>query len=264
MDRGPWCDGPGRRREGGWAEVGFKDWVSDLLFEDADDGPAAAGPDGGKGGADGGPSLYVRVRQWFQPYWRPRPEGAGRRPAKKAAKKAAERPRREPPRPSPIKTSANRIGSWQEGTKPALDTIFFHRDGQVVQALGHFGANGRARFSGRDGRARRKVVPEVRLRGAKGTVDRAHLIPFGYHGHEGDPRIYVGWSKEQNQNQQNRFEERVGKRCRRTPIYWYTEVRKVSGGATWTYEVYDASDPDEPVLLDSLRLKQRGQFVWPE
>lgn len=239
--------------------MGVKDRILDLLFEDVDDGPAAAVPKDKKGGADG-PSLYVRVRQWFQPYWRPRPEGAKGRPAKEAV----ERPKKEPVKPSPIKTSANRIGSWQDGTKPALDTIFFHRDGQVVQALGHFGPNGRARFSGRDGQTRRKVVPEVRLRGAKGTVDRAHLIPFGYHGHEGDPRIYVGWSKEQNQNQQNRFEERMGKKCRRIPIYWYTEVRRVSGGATWTYEVYDASDPDDPVLLDTLKLKQRGQFVWPE
>ena len=88
-------------------------------------------------------------------------------------------------------------------------------------------------------------------------VDATHLIPFGYHGRENDPRLMVQWLQSDNQGKMNRFEQEVKKLG--FAVYWVTLIARTSDGAVWYYKVYRAEDK---VLVKKLVLEWKEALYW--
>lgn len=108
--------------------------------------------------------------------------------------------------------------------RPGVNIVWFHAEsGSAIQVVGHFPASSAFTHRTRDEAARKAC--RVRVRPEAGRYDKAHLIPFGYHGMDGSDRILVGWDPSQNQRQMRRFEAKMHRANRTRPIYWWTDVR---------------------------------------
>lgn len=249
-------------------------------------------------------SLYVSIRQWFQPYWRPTPKelrdenykkpkseelfekaesviGSDRIAAifKKSkdaklksifARKNKENQVIDEAHPELImrifqttKPLDNVLKSTQ---KPALDTMWYYHDSDRHQIYAHLapGTGFRVPGSERSDSERAKLKPKLRPMKSPGydePYDRTHLIPFGYHGSENDPRLVVGWSRAENRNGLAEFEMRAKKISKN--IYWLTDIRRLPYGAAWRYVVCDAEtnkviisyvskmgSPEKPIKFD--------------
>src|SRR5699024_7401451 len=125
--------------------------------------------------------------------------------------------------------------------KPKLGQIWTFHDNDRHQAIGHFGpkSSHSAPPSMRSDERRAQLKPWVKPTKMKNAYDRTHIIPFGFHGSESDPRLVVGWLQRDNRNKFKVFENKH--RNYNTPIYWFVDISRIkSGGAKWTYRIYDA------------------------
>lgn len=138
--------------------------------------------------------------------------------------------------------------------------LSYYDPGGMLEVVGHFAPEDGFRYSERSDSERKKLKPSLRPRTKEGEYDRAHLIPFGYHGSENDKRLLVGWDKVQNERDFNQFEQEV--KALRYPIYWVTIVRRDGDGATWSYRIYNATNPKKPVLTKKLDRKSVHKFMW--
>lgn len=141
---------------------------------------------------------------------------------------------------------------------PAGDEIWYYHSRNWHEVLARLEVGTGNRFKGkhRSNQNRRGLNPLL-YPIQKQSYDRTHLIPFGYHGNENDPRLLVGWNSEQNQKELNHFEAKQKKRP--YAIYWLAAIRKTDDGAKWNYRIYRASDM---TLVDSITLEYKKQFHW--
>lgn len=144
--------------------------------------------------------------------------------------------------------------------KPKLGQIWTFHDNDRHQAIGHFGpkSSHSAPPSMRSDERRAQLKPWVKPTKMKNAYDRTHIIPFGFHGSESDPRLVVGWLQRDNRNKFKVFENKH--RNYDIPIYWFVDIRRIkSGGAKWTYRIYDARTLK---LIDELITVASPVFQW--
>lgn len=144
--------------------------------------------------------------------------------------------------------------------KPKLGQIWTYHDNDRHQAIGHFGpkSSHSAPPSMRSDERRAQLKPWVKPTKMKTAYDRTHIIPFGFHGSESDPRLVVGWLQRDNRNKFKVFENKH--RDYNIPIFWFVDIRRIkSGGAQWTYRIYDARTLK---LIDELTTMASPVFQW--
>jgi len=116
-------------------------------------------------------------------------------------------------------------------TKPKKNRIWVYHDKDRHQLFAHLDVRSGFKCKTRNDELRRNMVPWIKPK-VKKKYDRTHVLPIGYHGSDGDPRLIIGWDSEHNQNELKNFEFRNKKRDE--PIYWFTDIRKDKYGATWS------------------------------
>lgn len=148
--------------------------------------------------------------------------------------------------------------------KPSLNTIWYYHSASRHQVYAHLAqGSGYTHKSGERSNLDRSMLKPV-LYPIGQKYDRTHLIPFGYHGSESDPRLVIGWNAFQNRNEMSDFEQKQKKL--KQDIYWLTDVRRTKYGAALRYEIFSARDDR---LLDSLVVKVGSaqapvKFYWKE
>lgn len=184
-------------------------------------------------------SLYVKIRQWIQPYWRPiekkkkenvKDKVKSKRIVKNKSKKIDDIINVEI---IDLNVSVDRV--LKSKHRPKIDEIWYHHSKDSHQVIGHFAPKSGFRFMVRDDKARKAFKPLIYPIGGKKAFDRTHLIPFGYHGLEGHNALVIGWDASQNRNQLAEFEKKA--KSLNQPIYWVTDVRMTSTGMTWHYKI---------------------------
>lgn len=235
--------------------------------------------------------LWVKIRQWAQPYyrdWSPLTKKTAKKPStKKPAKKSTARKikKKELANSAGVNPSANlsdvgkstreKDGKRQSAritniskpldnaidfpTKPAPGTIYSHTSKVKLQVFAHFDPQAGFAYEGRSNTARRKLKMLVYPNPSvwKKSIDRTHLIPVGFHGSESDPRLLIGWDSDVNRGKFNDFEKR--QKNYSFPIYWLASVTRLKRGARWEYRVYNAESGE---LVDSLEDIMKCPFVW--
>lgn len=142
-------------------------------------------------------------------------------------------------------------------TKPKKNRIWVYHDKDRHQLFAHLDVRSGFKCKTRNDELRRNMIPWIKPK-IKKKFDRTHVLPIGYHGSDGDPRLIIGWDSEHNQNELKNFEFRNKKRDE--PIYWFTDIRKDKYGATWSYKIYSVKNKK---LIDSLTLRMdKTQFMW--
>lgn len=120
---------------------------------------------------------------------------------------------------------------------PAPNWTWYHHDKRVHQLLSHLGPTMGYKFKERDSAKRKKLKPLIRITDRQ--YDRTHLIPFGYHGIESDPRLLIGFDSDMNRGPMNDYE--IQQKSWNFPIFWACEVvRQSDHQMTLTYTVWDA------------------------
>lgn len=142
-------------------------------------------------------------------------------------------------------------------TKPKINTIWTYHDESRHQAFAHLLPASRSMNKVRDNERRSQLKPWLRPRSKK-EHHRTHMIPFGYHGSENDPRLVVLWSKEHNSNQLYHFENKIS--ALKKAVYWHCDIRRTKNGAAWRYVIYDAKTEEK---IDQLIVKMdHTPFQW--
>lgn len=219
-------------------------------------------------------SLYEKVRQFFQPYYRKKPRGYNKtmREREKNAEDPIEVEKKQDGAVSVNGDTATMIRVYnctkpltdaiKSRNKPGPDKVYCYRGPQRVQVFACFAPGSGRRWTNRDDAARKQLRP-VLYPNLGEAFDRTHLIPIGFHGSENDPRLVVGWDKDQNRNLLKKFEQRAIDLNQKIPIYWMTEIEKTPKGAIWRYRIFDARNPNGPEnLMLTLDSPLECDFVW--
>lgn len=120
---------------------------------------------------------------------------------------------------------------------PAPNWTWYHHDKRVHQLLSHLGPTMGYKFKERSSTQRKRLKPLIRITDRQ--YDRTHLIPFGYHGIESDPRLLIGFDSDMNRGPMNDYE--IQQKSWNFPIFWACEVvRQSDHQMTLTYTVWDA------------------------
>ena len=213
-------------------------------------------------------SLYARIRQMIQPYYRPKPKGQKRKSKKEqkveiaAAAEMSKSVNGDKDVLISLRNTKTPLTSAAAiKPKPRPDQAWFYGDANMLQIFACFDAKAGYRYPDRSDTERKKLKPLLFPDEGK-PFDRTHLIPIGYHGSEKDNRLLVGWNSEQNRNILNEFEKRAKEIPH--PIYWLTSINRVPGGMDWHYRIFDARDPEKvpSPLLMKLDVEYRGKYVW--
>lgn len=208
------------------------------------------------------PSLYVRIRQWFQPYYQPVNQQA-------TPKKAASRPRKQKSTATPATKAKRpapeiRVFDYQNPldnaiefkNKPSANRVWCYHDRSRHQIFAHLTPHSGFEFRERDNAKRRKLEPMLHPTNV-GVFDRTHVLPIGYHGSERDRRLLVGWDSNANRGKFEAFERKMKKNAR--AVYWYTSIERTKTGAKWTYRVYDVESLE---LVGELEDVMTATFAW--
>lgn len=243
-------------------------------------------------------SPYVRIRLWFQPYYRPRPK------KQKTPKKKAEPQKTTEERHAEVREANNEaalnahrlaeqakydiktfpretiydVREWKNIKGIYVNEVFepldelhtkdelpypshswYYHDAGLHQLMTHVIPGTAFLYTERSDAHRKKLRPLIYPKDGSVPFDRTHLIPFGYHGVEDDPRLLIGWDSSQNRKEMNNFEQKQKKR--KTPFYWLVSVNRTLTGAELTYKVFDAKTMKE---LDQLHLSMEGEFHWKD
>lgn len=156
---------------------------------------------------------------------------------------------------------------------PADGEMWYYHDKKMIGVFAKVGVGGLERFDGQGFRRGRndkvdiypKYIADNLANGKSKNsglpknkwVDATHLIPFGFHGMENDPRLMVQWLQKQNQVEMNQFEQEVKKL--NFSVYWMTLIVRTDEGAKWYYKVYRS---DDMALVKKLVLDWKEDLVW--
>lgn len=206
-------------------------------------------------------SLYVKIRTWFQPYYKPRPKNAVKTKELKVAPKVEVSVNGDPHIKISVKNvNASLANPMRYAKFMKGDSIWCYHDEKVFQVLGYFAADRNAgwKYQERDDAARKQLEPIILITDNR-KKDRTHLIPIGYHGSENDNRLLVMWDSYQNQNEMADFEKLAKSYNKKHGIYWFTEIKRAKGGLLWSYQIFNA---DTKVLWKRLDLQLPCKYVW--
>lgn len=210
---------------------------------------------------------YIKIRQWFQPYYKPRPDGYVEPELDEVNsedKQAEEFKSVNGDKALKVKVLTNKnpltqvVNSKHKPTSGNI--IYFYHDDKILQVFARFEQGQGFAHQERDNAARRELDPLIYPTDRQ--YDRAHLIPIGYHGSENDKRLLIGWDGRQNKKEQHDFEIKVKQLNKKYPIYWLTSVCKVPGGLKWNYRIWNATNPDQPKLVAKEDMVMDCKYVW--
>lgn len=140
---------------------------------------------------------------------------------------------------------------------PPAGHVWHYHDSTTHELLSHLLPERGFDFKGRNDQARKRLKAGIYPINNNKPYDRTHLIPFGYHGVEADPKLLVGWDSVQNQGPMNKFEQRQKKR--KKPILWLARITKTPDGAALTYQVFDVKNHE---LIDEETYIMKSEFMW--
>lgn len=212
-------------------------------------------------------SLYVRIRQYFQPYWHPTPEVLKRKKTKKVENQAKTKDNES--NVNKFRLVIKRMDRSLEKaffatTKPKQGEIWYYHSSQKHQVFTYFEPGDRKRFSHdlRSNKARQKLKAKIYPKNEQ--FDRTHLFPFGYIGTENNPILVIGWRSQHNRVDLMEFENRISDKD--YAIYWLTSIEKTKYGAKWSAVVRRA---DNNELVDHLELTigtntKPVEFYWED
>lgn len=199
------------------------------------------------------PSLYVRIRQWFQPYYRPKNPQVAKKVSTATPVKKAGRPAPEM-RVFDYQNPLDKAIEFQN--KPSANRVWCYHDRTRHQIFAHLTPQSGFEFRERDNAKRRKLEPMLYPTDV-GVFDRTHVLPIGYHGSERDRRLLVGWDSNANRGKFEAFERKMKKNTR--AVYWFTSIERTKTGAKWTYRVYDVESLELVGKLDDV---MNATFAW--
>lgn len=212
-------------------------------------------------------SLYVRIRQYFQPYWHPMPEELKTKKRKSAP--VASEPGVDNVKPDKPKLIIKRIGRSLEKAffakqGPKQGEIWYYHSPDKHQVYAYFKAGDRKKFGQelRNDELRRQLKAKIYPKNEQ--FDRTHLFPFGYIGTENNPVLVIGWRAQHNRNDIADFENRISDKD--YDVHWLTSIEKTPYGAKWVNVVRRA---DNNELVDSLELTMGTntkpvEFYWED
>lgn len=212
-------------------------------------------------------SLYVRIRQYFQPYWHPMPEELKTKKRKSApVTSAPEVDNVKPDKPKLIIKRINRSLEKAFFAKqgPKQGEIWYYHSPDKHQVYAYFKAGDRKKFGQelRNDELRRQLKAKIYPKNEQ--FDRTHLFPFGYIGTENNPVLVIGWRAQHNRNDIADFENRISDKD--YDVHWLTSIEKTPYGAKWVNVVRRA---DNNELVDSLELTMGTntkpvEFYWED
>lgn len=202
-------------------------------------------------------NLYVKVRKWIQPFWNPKP---------KRAKKPEEKSISTHGKETKLKFRESKIPlttAWKLNKQPNLGECWTFHNGHLHQIWCHLDKNTGFDYGSdeRSNEERQKTNLCIRPATAiKGSVDRTHMLPFGYHGLENDERLVIGWNGEANRGPFNEFEQKMKNINKKKKIYWLCSVERLNPGARWRYIIFD----ENMKVIDSLEHTMKSEFIWDD
>lgn len=153
------------------------------------------------------------------------------------------------------------LNHWMESKqKPQVGQIWTHHNERRHQVLAHLAprTSHAVDKSKRSNERRAELKAWLKPISKRKAYHRTHIIPFGYHGSESDPRLVVGWIATHNEKQLNDFE--IKQRNRSHSIYWFVDIRLLdSGRAEWHAEIYDSATLKK---VDEITLRTNESFSW--
>ena len=196
-------------------------------------------------------SLYVRIRQYFQPYWCPVPKQLKVKKNKKAKVDVENQTQDHNDKFRLVIKRMDRPleKAFFATTKPKQGEIWHYHSSEKHQVFSYFEPEDRKRFGHdlRDDKARKKLKAKIYPKDEQ--FDRTHLFPFGYIGTENNPILVIGWRSQHNRVDLMEFENRMSEK--NYAIYWLTSIEKTKYGAKWNAVVRRA---DTNELVDHLEL----------
>lgn len=196
--------------------------------------------------------LYVKIRQWVQPFWKPIPKKAKKKKEKSISTHGDELGLHL----RKVKMPLTEAYKWDK--QPEVGECWTFHNGQYHQLYACLAPQSGFAFKERSNEARRQTKLHIGPKDNKrGRVHRTHMLPIGYHGSENDERLVIGWLGNDNVGPFNEFEQRMKKLP--VEILWLTSIEHFSWGAKWTYKVFDAKSKQ---LIDSLEATMKEDFNW--
>ena len=129
---------------------------------------------------------YIKIRQWFQPYYKPRPDGYVEPELDEVNsedKQAEEFKSVNGDKALKVKVLTNKnpltqvVNSKHKPTSGNI--IYFYHDDKILQVFARFEQGQGFAHQERDNAARKELDPLIYPTDRQ--YDRAHLIPIGYH-----------------------------------------------------------------------------------
>lgn len=188
-----------------------------------------------------------RVRHWLQPYY-PLEKETAHEPT------AAAKNKKYVPHVIDVHQPLSNVKGLR--TLPSPGDIWCYHDANQHTVLANLPAGTSKTYRNRNNEARKQLQPLIKPI-EHGMYDRTHLIPFGYHGSENDPRLLVGWDRGANQKQFNRFE--MKQKRRQQNIYWLTVITRQPWGLRWEYKIFDANTRKK---IDQMRHDFKTKYMW--
>ncbi|MCO4346325.1 hypothetical protein MTQ93_09735 [Staphylococcus agnetis] len=124
---------------------------------------------------------------------------------------------------------------------PKMNNIWCYHDEKQHQVLAHLSSKDAFKNTNRDNHYRNSLDTWIHPKDTSITTNM-HLIPFGYHGTESDPRLIIGWDKKQFVGQIKAFQKKGVHH--QGDIIWHIDVRRSKTGVAMRQTIYNALSND--------------------
>ena len=140
--------------------------------------------------------------------------------------------------------------------KPYDNGIYFH-DAKHHQFLIKYDAKSGKRYQARNGNKRSRYKKHLKIYPKNvERYDLTHINSIGFHG---DETFCIGFDSKLNQENMNRFEEKVRAVNNKQPIYWFTNIQLQSDySVVWQAQILSL---DGDVLLEET-FHDHSDFYW--
>jgi hypothetical protein len=147
-------------------------------------------------------------------------------------------------------------GIAQLGSKPFDNGIYFHNE-QYHQFLIKYDTKSGKRYQARNGNKRRNSKKGLKIYPKNvEKYDLTHINSIGFHG---DETFCIGFDSRLNQDDMNRFEEKVRSVNNKQPIYWFVDIqRQPDYSVVWRATIVTL---DGEILLQET-FHDRSNFYW--
>lgn len=134
---------------------------------------------------------------------------------------------------------------------------FIHTDNHHQLAV-RFEENSAWKYYERSNKRRVKLRPLIEYT-KKGSSDRTHLIPIGFHGSENDECLLIDFNSTINRQNLKKFEEYVSGVNEKSEVLWFIDiVRQNDDSVIWNAVVWDE---DGRIIIED-QFHDKNKFRW--